>query len=62
VRASTEDVDVADPDAKPLEELSAEERVALYARLLGELGEPEDGEQVHLAGATFPRGVSGSRD
>jgi hypothetical protein len=41
-RASVE-ADVTDPDAKPLEELTPEERVALYARLLETLGDGDEG-------------------
>lgn len=57
---TTVDVDPTDPDTKPLEDMTSEERIALYARVYAALTEEDagdevesrDGHQAHDAEAT----------
>jgi hypothetical protein len=57
IRAAT-DAEPTDPDAKPLEEMSAEERVALYARVLA--ATEDGGEQAGIPPAPPP--LASARD
>jgi hypothetical protein len=66
-QAAVED-EPTDPDSKAFDDMTPAERIALYVRLdkvlreeSSDVIEPGDGEQADPTGATFPRGVGGSR-